>query len=128
MKLTNKLIFLILIVALVLFLISGCAKSNKDLKQAEDSVEIKDKPSVQETAKEPSLPAATASAETIKTCSESNGDICDSSEVCSGNWLDVSDSFSCCSQKCASSTNNENALSIETFDLETENEEIGDVI
>jgi PKD repeat protein len=38
-----------------------------------------------------------------KTCSELNGNICISQQICSGDWLSVSDSERCCSLACISS-------------------------
>jgi len=47
-----------------------------------------------------SLPTAE---ETKQTCSEQNGNICLSSETCSGSWLDASDSEICCDGECITS-------------------------
>ncbi|MBU1090215.1 hypothetical protein KKF38_05525, partial [Patescibacteria group bacterium] len=37
---------------------------------------------------------------TEKTCSDLGGDICSPYEICSGSWLDVSDSKNCCDEEC----------------------------
>jgi PKD repeat protein len=41
---------------------------------------------------------------TPKTCSELNGDICTSQQICPGNWLPASDTERCCSTSCTSSS------------------------
>ena len=61
----------------------------------------------------------------LKTCTELNGDVCEVGEECLGEWLDASDTFSCCSTTCNSTLGEE--LEIETFDLTPENEDLGDL-
>ena len=61
-----------------------------------------------------------------KTCAELNGDVCDVGEDCGGQWLDATDTFSCCSQSCQSSANG-SIIDIDTFELAPENEDLGDI-
>ena len=60
-----------------------------------------------------------------KTCAELGGYTCDVGEECEGVWLDVADTFSCCSQSCKSSVGGD-VINIDAFELAPENEDLGD--
>lgn len=53
--------------------------------------------------------------------------MCEVGEECPGEWLDASDTFSCCSEPCKSTISDEEILTIEPFELDPENEVLGDV-
>ena len=59
----------------------------------------------------------------LKTCEELNGYLCEVGEECSGEWLEASDSFRCCNCSCGVQ---EELLTIDPFELDVENEEVGD--
>jgi len=59
----------------------------------------------------------------LKTCEELNGYLCEVGEECSGEWLEASDTFSCCNCSCGAQ---EELLTIDPFESGVENEEVGD--
>ena len=59
----------------------------------------------------------------LKTCEELNGYLCEVGEECGGEWLGASDSFGCCNCSCGVQ---EELLTIDPFELDVENEEVGD--
>ena len=59
----------------------------------------------------------------LKTCEELNGYLCEVGEECSGEWLEASDTFRCCNCSCGVQ---EELLTIDPFELDVENEEVGD--
>jgi len=59
-------------------------------------------------------------------CSSLNGTTCNSTAVCGGNWLDASDSLSCCSSNCSVQTSK--VISIELFELNPEEKDLGDIV
>ncbi len=61
----------------------------------------------------------------LETCADLGGYICDVGEECEGKWLDAFDTFSCCSERCESTL--EDKLVIDPFDVNPENEDLGDV-
>lgn len=63
----------------------------------------------------------------LETCAELGGYDCAVGEDCEGNWLDASDTFSCCSKKCKSITK-EGVLTLNPFDIGPENEKLGEVV
>ncbi|RZN36907.1 MAG: hypothetical protein EFT35_07425 [Methanophagales archaeon ANME-1-THS] len=77
----------------------------------------------------PSAPPtlSTSVAGGLKTCTELNGYVCEVGDECPGEWLDASDTFSCCSKPCTSSIREAGVLTIEPFEPNPENEELGDV-
>ena len=60
----------------------------------------------------------------MKTCEELGGYICEEGVTCSGEWLDASDTFRCCSCDCSMSQ--DEPLTIEPFEPAPENEDLGD--
>ena len=70
---------------------------------------------------------STSASGSLKTCAELNGYECGMGEECPGEWLDASDTFSCCSEPCTSSTSDEGIVTIEPFELNPENEELGEL-
>jgi len=58
-----------------------------------------------------------------KTCEELTGYLCEVGEECGGEWLGASDSFRCCNCSCGVQ---EELLTIDPFELDVENEEVGD--
>jgi len=60
-------------------------------------------------------------------CSGLGGFECDVGEECQGEWLDATDSFSCCSQACEPVADNEDILTIDPFETNPENEDLGDL-
>jgi hypothetical protein len=73
----------------------------------------------------PTLTASLAGG--LKTCAELNGYVCEVGDECPGEWIDASDTFSCCSKPCTSSISEAGLLTIEPFEPNPENEELGDV-
>lgn len=59
-------------------------------------------------------------------CSELNGTSCSLNESCAGDWIDSSDSFTCCSAKCESS--NKTAETTSLFEPVADDPELGEVI
>ena len=72
-------------------------------------------------------PSVTPASDGLQSCTELNGFECGMGEDCPGEWLDASDTFSCCSEPCTSSTGAEGVLTIEPFEPNPENEELGEV-
>jgi len=69
------------------------------------------------------------SMEDLDSCEDLGGDSCNSTETCAGGvWMDSLDSFSCCSIACNPIVSEENIEATETFELNLENEELGDLI
>ena len=63
----------------------------------------------------------------LKTCSGLGGSECSVGEECNGQWLDATDSFNCCSQACESTLDEGDILDIDPFEVDPENEELGDL-
>jgi hypothetical protein len=61
-----------------------------------------------------------------KNCSAVNGTICSESQSCPAKWLEVSNTFNCCSSNC--SAQNKSATSIELFELNPEDSEFEEII
>lgn len=59
---------------------------------------------------------------TPETCDELDGFECKIDEDCPGEWLDASDTFSCCSVEC-----NSTKLEIPPFEPTPEDEDLGDL-
>ncbi|MFH1751370.1 MAG: hypothetical protein ABH821_00295 [archaeon] len=62
----------------------------------------------------------------FKTCSELNGFECVLGQECSLSYLNASDSFSCCKSECVKDSDL-NILTIEPFEVNPENEELGEL-
>jgi hypothetical protein len=75
----------------------------------------------------PTPTITTSVAGKLKTCAELNGSVCEVGEECQGEWLDASDTFSCCSKPCISGISEAGILTINPFEPEPENEELGDI-
>ncbi|MBI4020218.1 MAG: hypothetical protein HY367_02715 [Candidatus Aenigmarchaeota archaeon] len=60
----------------------------------------------------------------LKTCWDLNGKVCSTGQECTGNWVEASDTFACCSKACGGA---EEPLTIETFDTTPENADLGEV-
>ena len=122
----NKLLMgLIAISVICIALTSGCVKENGSAPSPTAT------PTPTSTTAPSVTPAPSAASITesggLKTCAELNGYECGMGEECPGEWLDASDTFSCCSEPCTSSTGDEGVLTIEPFELNPENEELGEV-
>ncbi len=63
----------------------------------------------------------------LKTCAEQHGHECDVGVDCECGWLDASDTFYCCKCECTAETNQDDLLTIDTFDENPENEELGEI-
>jgi hypothetical protein len=63
----------------------------------------------------------------LKTCAELNGYECGVGDECQGDWLDASDTFSCCSELCESCIDEEDLLTIDLFEEITEDEDLGEI-
>jgi hypothetical protein len=96
---------LIAILVICIVLISGCVKEKSETLTPTPT------PSVTPTPTATLTPAPAS----LKTCTELNGYVCEVGEECQGEWLDASDTFSCCSEKCKSSISEEELLTIEDF-------------
>jgi len=59
----------------------------------------------------------------LKTCVEMNGYLCEVGEECGGDRLETSDTFRCCNCSCGVQ---EELLTVDPFELDVENEELGD--
>ncbi|MBI4439736.1 hypothetical protein HY638_02080 [Candidatus Woesearchaeota archaeon] len=101
----KKIALIILLAALIL--VAGCAK-----KAAQDK-------SVVDSGNAPEIKQV----EPGKTCSSLGGDICSAGENCGGEFLESSDSFSCCSESCVA----REQKSFSTFDFGQENQALGSV-
>jgi hypothetical protein len=108
---------LMAILVICIVLISGCVKEKSETLTPTPT------PSVTPTPTATLTPAPAS----FKTCTELNGYVCEVGEECQGEWLDASDTFSCCSEKCKSSISEEELLTIDLFEVNPENEELGDV-
>lgn len=126
----NKLLTgLIAISVICIALTSGCVKENGSAPSPAATPTSTPKPT---SATEPSVTPAPSAASIdesggLKTCAELNGYECGMGEDCPGEWLDASDTFCCCSEPCTSSTGDEGVLTIEPFEPNPENEELGEV-
>jgi hypothetical protein len=115
---------LIAISVICIVLTSGCVKENGS---APSPTATPTSTTASSVTPAPSAAPITKSSG-LKTCAELNGYECGMGEECPGEWLDASDTFSCCSEPCTSSTGDEGVLTIEPFELNPENEELGEVI
>ena len=105
----KKLLYTIIIIAAVLFLlILVRVKNNRN----------NDIPDNQENQNNVIENSNTVS--DFKTCSELGGEICTAGIECSGKWLDASDSYECCSVTCGS-----DILTIDPFDINEDNDDLG---
>ena len=127
MEKRKLLVELIAISAICIVLASGCVK--------EEGTAPSSTPTSTPTSTTTTAPSVTSTPSTtpitesggLKTCAELNGYECEMGEDCSGEWLDASDTFSCCSEPCTSSTGDDGIVTIEPFELNPENEELGGV-
>jgi hypothetical protein len=121
MEKRKLLIELIVISVICIVLTSGCVK--------EKGAAPSSTPTSTTAPPVTSTPSVTPITESggLKTCAELNGYECGLGEDCPGEWLDASDTFSCCSEPCTSSTSDDGIVTIEPFELNPENEEFGEV-
>lgn len=106
---------LITILVIGIVFVSGCTGK---AKQSEGTAEQS------EETTEPASESEDTSV--LNTCTELNGHICSVGDDCIGEWLDASDTFSCCSKTCSTATGEE-ILDISPFEETPENEELGDL-
>lgn len=111
---------LIIIAVVAIFLGAVLIGGNKETKNGTSPAEEEEKPVAEEEEEKPAEKITV-----LKTCAELNGYVCGTGNECEGKWIDASDTFSCCSKKCGTGAEGE-TLSIELFDLESEeSEELG---
>lgn len=66
--------------------------------------------------------------ETLETCAQLNGRICDVGDDCTGEWLKASDSFTCCSKECESPAEGTEKEVIKPFETTPENKDLGELV
>jgi len=125
----------ILILAILIFVVlsCGCSQKNKETQSTQpegsETATPQKTPEVEvegQKTSETSELETTNAGESPDTCGSLGGDVCEAGEECTGEWLDASDTFSCCSKKCEYE-GDEEILTIEPFETIPENEELGEL-
>jgi len=105
-----------------MLLISGCVQQETGPSDTGQPTGPSD------TTPDTSPPSSGPDITALVACAEQNGHECSIGYECNGDWLDASDTFSCCSQSCESGGLSEDEiLDIELFEENLENEELGDL-
>lgn len=87
---------------------SGCVRDRAERGVVTDTPATSPVITMAPVAGVPAAPAPAAATVTARTmpevtgtsCSQLGGAVCSAAEDCPGSWLDVTDSFSCCSRPC----------------------------